>query len=162
MISENAILDVVRDALRTHVLSGPPHHGALRFLWLVMRRQKGPRITLALPVASPSSADAAPLPDGVRFGAACRSVTVGGTEYQFSAKRAAVVRALYDAWCRGEAAVSAADLAKAVGLSHHRIDNVFRGEGKPHPAWGTLIVKTRPGFYALNLGTATPGKDGGE
>jgi len=68
-----------------------------------------------------------------------RSVHWYGPEYSFTAKQAAIVKLLWEAWDNGTPDVADATLLEACDLTTSRLVDIFRN----NPAWGSMIVEGR-------------------
>lgn len=91
-------------------------------------------LTLAdlLPVDSPNADTPAP----ARYSPDFRSVHWYGTDYEFTATQAAVVKTLWESWEKGTPVVGDATLLTDAGATGDRLRDFFRN----CPAWGTMIV----------------------
>ena len=70
--------------------------------------------------------------------------------FTFSPSQAAIVRILWMAWERGTAEVSQDYLLVEIDSGARRLCDLFRRNGKFHPAWGRMIVRgSRQGTYRL-------------
>jgi hypothetical protein len=87
--------------------------------------------------------------DGPTHSPDFRSVNWFGESYLFTGKQAAGIKVLWDAWEAGSPDVGQHALLEAMDSEQGRLDHIFRSEGRPHPAWGKLIVRSSPGVYRL-------------
>jgi hypothetical protein len=79
-----------------------------------------------------------------------RQVRWYGRDFKFSTAQSLVVRRLWEATAAGEPDVGMAELLEAAESDSGRLDNLFRdGQGRVHPAWEFLIVRSRKGFFRL-------------
>jgi hypothetical protein len=103
----------------------------------------------AQPVAARPEPVAAPAGE-VRHSADYRTVHWRGEDYTFTAKQAAVVQALWEAWDEELPEVPMVTLLQRSGSSSERLRDVFRD----HPAWGSMIVRgTQRDTCRLSEGT---------
>src|SRR5262245_48278398 len=110
-----------------------------------------PRETLPAPPALPDglgellAANALP---PARHGPDFRSVHWFGVDHVFSPKQAAVVGLLWAAWEGGNPDLSHDYLAAEAEI-RGRVADVFRSNGRRHPAWGTMIQSQGRGTCRL-------------
>jgi len=83
------------------------------------------------------------------------SFTWCGTNFQFSkGQQAEAVRVLFEAWEKGTPTLSEKTIGEEIGSSSNnfQLAKVFREKRKDggyvsHPAWGTMIKRSRKGIY---------------
>ncbi len=84
-----------------------------------------------------------------------RSVDWFGTLYHFTPAQAVVVKVLWEAWENGTPDVGGETLTDAAGSDKGRLVDLFKSEGKPHKAWGAIIVsgETKGSYRLQELGS---------
>ncbi len=133
----DAIVERVRERLGQPALPESQVIGALQEIERqgLARRETGTRFEQPETVwraAAPPKGDA---PDA-RHSADFRSVQWFGTEYDFTATQAAIVKLLWEAWENDTPGVGSDSLLVAVDSKTSRLVDIFRD----HPAWGAMIV----------------------
>jgi hypothetical protein len=92
----------------------------------------------------------APL-SSARHSADFQSVSWFGQNYSFSKTQAACVEVLWNAWRNGTPEVANYTLLQTAKTDQDRVQDVFKRNGKMHPAWGSMIVSCtdNKGTYRL-------------
>ena len=80
------------------------------------------------------------------FSSDFRTAIINGESYRFTKKQAAVIEYLHQA---GTPVHKNLLLAQAADTDQKNVIDLFRGGGKNHPAWGTLIRHDNRGHYWL-------------
>ncbi len=79
-----------------------------------------------------------------------RSVLWHGTQYSFTAKQAACIKLLWEAWEQGTPDVGEATILEAADCDCVRLSDLYGRGNNRHPAWGTIIqAGATKGTYRL-------------
>lgn len=85
--------------------------------------------------------------EAVELSADNRTARFHGQHFKFGEKQGKVVSVLYNAYKAGTPEVRESVILARAGEQGSRIRDML----KHHPAWDTLIIKTKPGYYRLKL-----------
>jgi hypothetical protein len=115
-----------------------------------------PTCYLGAPAASRPPVEPKPA-DNVHHSDDFRSVVWFGTSYTFTKSQAACVEILWAAREAGTPELDGLTVVTKAEVAQTRLIDVFRSNGKTHPAWGTMIVPgTSKGARRLNENVAGP------
>ena len=122
---------------------------------LTIRLKSGRKVFMSFPESFPivNEGPPQPTPPPIRHSEDYRSVTWYGEQYQFTTKQAMIVQRLWEAMLDESPDMSGASLIEAAESDCNQLRDLFRTNGKPHEAWGTMIVAgAKKGTYRLSQG----------